>query len=295
MKNNNEKKEEIKNAISSSEEQNIEVKTSKKSVIIALLIIIVIIGAIIGTYVIKNNNSKENTLTNNNKESENQSNERDSTLKQVKVTNDFIKIREQANVESKVIGKVYENEIYTIINEFEKSSYGWLEIETSNGIRGFIASKNDNTAYVERLEVVNNEETSTPKEKLHNYLINEGFTTNDNIIYEEYLSNSSSKLLKTINLNKNLYEYYSDAYSTEILIEYNYKKNNAKYTIKLSDYGYYKSLELNLNNGKWTCNSSLNGSLCDSVDEQIDAIYEKINEFKDILNNANISIEEIIK
>ena len=67
-----------------------------------------------------------------------QTNEYNASLEQVIIITDYINIREDHNINSSIIGKVYEGEIYTVIDEYD-GEYQWLEIETSNGIRGFIS------------------------------------------------------------------------------------------------------------------------------------------------------------
>lgn len=90
-----------------------------------------------------------------------QSNERNYSLLQLIVDTDYINIRESNSVNSDILGKVNYGEIYTIISEDDLSEYNWYEIETSTGIRGYIAGKSNGTSYVKLLEVnniVDNEE-----------------------------------------------------------------------------------------------------------------------------------------
>lgn len=69
------------------------------------------------------------------------SNERNANIPQIEVITDYINIRNDRDVNSDIIGEVYYGEIYDIISEDEESYYNWYEIETSNGIRGFIVGK----------------------------------------------------------------------------------------------------------------------------------------------------------
>ena len=78
-----------------------------------------------------------------------QSNERDKDKIQIEVVADSVKVRESKEPNSKVIGYIYKNEIYTVISEDKESQYKWLEIETTNGIRGYIVGIE---AYVKKLE-----------------------------------------------------------------------------------------------------------------------------------------------
>ena len=78
-----------------------------------------------------------------------QSNERDKDKIQIEVVADSVKVRESKEPNSKVIGYIYKNEIYTVISEDKESQYKWLEIETTNGIRGYIVGIE---AYVKKLK-----------------------------------------------------------------------------------------------------------------------------------------------
>lgn len=71
----------------------------------------------------------------------NQSNKVNQSFDQLIVTNSYINIRKSPDVNSKKIGKVRINDIYTIISREKDSQYEWFEIITSNTkIHGFIAS-----------------------------------------------------------------------------------------------------------------------------------------------------------
>lgn len=78
-----------------------------------------------------------------------QSNERNKDKIQIEVVADSVKIRESKEPNSQVIGNVYKNEIYSVISEDKESQYKWLEIETANGIKGYIVGIE---AYVKKLE-----------------------------------------------------------------------------------------------------------------------------------------------
>lgn len=92
-----------------------------------------------------------------------QTNTRDENVGQIEVMTEYINIREKKDVSSNVLGKVYKGEIYTIISEDVESSYHWFEIETTNGIKGFISGKDD---YVKVLEITNkNEDVEKPTEE----------------------------------------------------------------------------------------------------------------------------------
>lgn len=148
------KKEKIK------KEKNKEVSKNKKKLILIILGIILIIGTIITIYFLLNNNVEQTNL-------------RDDTKSQVEIITDYINIRENPNVSSDVLGKVYQGEIYTILSENNDSEYKWIEIETSNGIRGYISGVD---TYVKRLYIPNNEE----QPPIDNPIIDNNNTSNEN-------------------------------------------------------------------------------------------------------------------
>ena len=110
----------------------------KLAIIITCIVAITIIGGIIIFSMTKENDSVSI-----------QSNERNKDKIQIEVVADSVKIRESKEPNSKVIGYIYKNEIYTVISEDKESQYKWLEIETTNGIRGYIVGIE---AYVKKLE-----------------------------------------------------------------------------------------------------------------------------------------------
>lgn len=90
-----------------------------------------------------------------------QSNGRNEDVLQVEITTDYINIRSGESVDSEILGKVYKGEIYTIISENKESDHKWLEIETSNGIRGYISGID---SYIKRLDTTTNN-TETPSQE----------------------------------------------------------------------------------------------------------------------------------
>ena len=131
-------------------EKNEEIKKNKKKTILIILSVFLFIGIIL-------------TISFFLKSDVEQTNLRDDTKNQIEIITDYINIREMQDVSSDILGKVYRGEIYTILSENTDSKYKWLEIETSNGIRGYISGIED---YVKRLNIENNENnqnlTDTP-------------------------------------------------------------------------------------------------------------------------------------
>lgn len=78
----------------------------------------------------------ENTLT----EKPSQSNERDTNRLQLRIINNYINIRSEANPDSELLGKVEKDEIYDILKTDEDEFYSWYKIRTSSNITGYIAS-----------------------------------------------------------------------------------------------------------------------------------------------------------
>lgn len=87
-----------------------------------------------------------------------QSNDRDSSILQLRITTEFINIRNKPSVTSSIIGKVYEDEIYTVLGIKEEKNRIWYKIKTTFGVEGYISDRyfddNNNTAtfYIEMLE-----------------------------------------------------------------------------------------------------------------------------------------------
>lgn len=125
----------------------------KKKKIILIIILLVITFGLSGLLIIKNGNT-------NNKDEEKiiQSNERNESVEQIKITNDTINIRKENDSQSDILGKVYKDEIYTVLEKREDEYYVWCLIETNNNIKGYIAVKYEEEIYAEFLEVTESEE-----------------------------------------------------------------------------------------------------------------------------------------
>lgn len=127
-----------------------------KKKIILIIILLVITLVLSGLLIYKNmNNNKEEKIT--------QSNQRDETKEQVEITNEYINIRKEASSEADILGKVYKDEIYTVLEKQDDEYYNWVLIETTNNIKGYIAIKYEESAYANYLEVKEIEE-SEPEE-----------------------------------------------------------------------------------------------------------------------------------
>ena len=112
---------------------------NKKKIILILLGATLIIGAIITISFLAKNNVEQTNL-------------RDETKNQIEIITEYINIREKPNIKSDILGKVHQGEIYDALSENTDSKYKWIEIETSNGIRGYISGIDD---YVKKLYLEN--------------------------------------------------------------------------------------------------------------------------------------------
>ena len=123
---------------------------NKKIIIIVVSVVLVLVIGLLWYYF---NYVKEDRVL--------QSNYRDESVKQVMVITDYINIREEEDVNSKLLGKVYKDEIYTVLDENTDSKYHWIYIETENGIKGYISG---DSAYVSMLDVKTSDDTSSSKD-----------------------------------------------------------------------------------------------------------------------------------
>ena len=85
------------------------------------------------------------------KEKFNQSNPRDVNKTQVKIIVKALNIRKEPTVDSKDIGTVYYDELFTVLEHIDNDDYYWYKIKTKQGITGYIASDRNN----EYVQVVN--------------------------------------------------------------------------------------------------------------------------------------------
>ncbi len=109
-------------------------------------------------YLIKQKNGKEgliNDTGDNLKFLFNRSNKRDKTVRQLKIVNDYIRIRMDSTLYSAVLGNVYKGNIFTIIDT-EENEYTWYKIKTQDNITGYIIGGYDGIPYVEVLESSDN-------------------------------------------------------------------------------------------------------------------------------------------
>lgn len=165
-------------------------KSSKKGLIIAifsfLTIIVLSICAILITKYL-------------NKADIDQSNERDNSVLQVEIITDYINIRQENNTDAEILGKVYNGEIYTVI---EKSEDGyWYLIETNNGICGYIYKGNDEYVYLEELDIFSNNDDSNIEEDIKDSVVdkNENNKNEDSNNHNNTTNNSENESSNIVN------------------------------------------------------------------------------------------------
>ena len=117
--------------------------------VFGLLAIVVSIG-IIQVLVFDRNPEEDAQIENTEEELVIQTNLRDESVLQIKVITDYINIRREASVNADILGKVYQDEIYTVLEVID-GDFDWYFIETSNGIKGYIAGKSGENEYIELL------------------------------------------------------------------------------------------------------------------------------------------------
>jgi len=187
-----------------------------------------------------------------NDEDNSQSNKFDKNKIQIKIIVKRINIREGPTIESKDLGDVYQEEIYTVLDHVDKKDYYWYKITTNQGLTGYVAS-DPNNPYV---EIINGTidrtppDISTDKEFL---LFNNGEVSyNDILCVDDYSScnitydNSDSRYITYIGTDEdgnesrlrvryyNVYDTYSTYYEFNKYVNaiYNKKEDNNKIIIE---------------------------------------------------------------
>jgi len=121
-----------------------------KKKIVLIIIMSIITVSMIGVLIYRNYDKDGEVIV--------QSNDRDESVEQVEVTNDFINIRSENDSQSEALGKVYKGELYTVLDKKEDEYYVWCLIKTNNDIEGYIAVKYQEESYVNFLEVKKEED-----------------------------------------------------------------------------------------------------------------------------------------
>ncbi len=90
-----------------------------------------------------------------------QTNAVDTSQDQIYILADKVNIREQPTVDSKDLGDVYHQEIYTILDTKDDVSYTWYKIKTNLDLIGWVASSKEE----QWIEVRKKEQSSVPPEE----------------------------------------------------------------------------------------------------------------------------------
>ena len=279
---NKEKKEQKKFEDTDEEEKN----SSGKIIVIIIAIFLVI-------FMIKSvaKSAKNNGTT------------RDRSVPQIEIIVNKTPIMEEKSINSKVIGQVYSGEIYNIINEDSTSIYNWIEIETKNGIRGFITGSYDGNTYIEKLETTSTELTDkrSAKEKLIDYfkeleaydekdIMNVNCTTNTCTISSK---NSRDDI---IDFTNKIYYSSSSNNNDRTYYEYNFHKvtGYAKLTTQKI------TIEVNVvfneteNTYTYSWNSSVRGvDVSDIAKSTAKIIADYYSLFEEDCNNAKINKKDL--
>ncbi len=80
-----------------------------------------------------------------------QSNERNTAVNQIRITTEYINLRMSPSSKTEIIGKVFEDEVYTALEIVKTEEYIWYKIRTTFGDEGYLASGERND-YVEYLQ-----------------------------------------------------------------------------------------------------------------------------------------------
>ena len=150
------------------------------------------------------------------------SNERNDSIPQLEVIVDSINIRKEKSINSTKLGEVYNGEIYTIIEEDENSSYHWYKIETSTGIRGYIAGKGPGGIYVKELEIAGIENTEEPEAVPETNTNNQNNNTNNSNNSNNHNNNSNNYTPPT---PQEPVKKCNEVEKQRITNEYNYRRN----------------------------------------------------------------------
>lgn len=243
----------------------------------------------------------------------NQENGYNEEVSQVQIDVDYINIRKEKSTNSEILGKVRKNEWYDIISEERESKYNWIEIETKKGVRGYIAGSFNDEVYVlkrytkdfpeqndnDTLEDINTNSMTTdqnlsPREKLHNALLDSYYRTYDNNIYSYDFSPKDGLMMRQFFLNEGYYNEVSDYMGMQMLSKYDYRNNIVTFTFKWSSY--WATINWNLNTTYWNCDSSVN-SWCDNNGEKYveGEMNDTYNEVMEMFDKAGITREEALQ
>lgn len=274
-----------------------EKKNNKSETILSSLIVLAMI-CVIAFLFWPNSNARKG-----------QSNDIDESKLQIKITVKRINVREKPSTDSKDIGDVYYDEIYTVLDSVTTDEYYWYKIKTNNDIEGYIAS-DVNAEYV---KVVSGYIDRTPpvlKLNKGKYVFANGIVSYDDVqCIDEY----SECVLRYEKNDSNYITFYGtdiDGNETSKRVEYydvydmnnNYKDETNNFEINYVKRNKDKYIVIDsiytLKNGLYGNNiSDSYSSIINLYDENFDEIHDiaiGINEYNDLsscINDAEIVLK----
>lgn len=245
----------------------------KMKLIVLIISLITFLIGIITTIVIYNINDNI-TLTYKEKEK--------NGIDQLKVTRDFINVREKPSTKSEIVGKVYKGDIFNIIEIYEKEEYIWYRIKY-NGEECFVASSIEEP-YVKIIYNNSNKNTNNKEIYLKTTLINEGYKETEDGIYQFVYTREGGGIVLEYNFNENTYSSFTtieDGAGQELL-RYYIDDKKVLYVLKVDDS--FSTIEYNEKSKKTSCESNIK-LWCKSYEQEYtnDTIIPFIEEYNDLV------------
>lgn len=195
-------------------------------------------------------------------------------LDQIKVDIDFINVRKTPSTNSKILGKIYKNDIYNIIEIYEKEEYIWYEIEFEDE-KAFVASSIKNP-YV---KIINNSNN-----KLKTKLLKEGYEESEDGIYQFIHTKEDGGIVLEYNFNENTYSSFVsiEEGKGQRLIRYYIDDKKVLYVLNVDDS--FSTIEYNEKSKKTSCESNIK-LWCKSYEQEYtnDTIIPFIEEYNDLV------------
>lgn len=220
-------------------------------------------------------------------------------LDQIKVKTDYINVRSKPSPSSKFIGKIYEDDIYNIIDivHGDNDDFIWYEIKYE-GKTAYVASDCDEP-YV---KIIYNDDYETPEDygkpnnrverKLQPTLSNQGYIHSDNSRYAHYYYSDGAEILTFLYLDENTFGRYSELEEYKSAATYYYLEDKVTYSFTYSSV-YYGEFTYNINNRKFTCDSNVPDYCTSGIYSDIDSFAIPITEsFYDLLDASDLELDD---
>ena len=204
-------------------------------------------------------------------------------IDQLKVTRDFINVREKPSTKSEIVGKVYKGDIFNIIEIYEKEEYIWYRIKY-NGEERFVASSIEEP-YVKIIYNNSNKNTNNKEIYLKTTLINEGYKETEDGIYQFVYTREGGGIVLEYNFNENTYSSFTtiEDGAGQVLLRYYIDEQKVLYVLNIEDI--YSTIEYNKKTKKTSCDSELK-TWCNTYEKEYtkDKIIPFIEEYHDLIN-----------